>query len=205
AAQEFEVVKLFVRGDFAGLGHGNWFCEKKAAAIAGVTDTFRNLRAPGEPCGVEGVLQKQGDVEFLCAEFAYEPGAAAPAAMCPFGVIGDEFVAELLIAVDFGDVGACDDANSRIWEFLADSANRGQRQDGVADPIRCANHDVHTAVHLPPEKISSPYGKGRGRQFAPAPLPRIRSPGKSPDRSPTRIQASLPIELARDFARLFPW
>ncbi len=69
AAEEFEIVKLFVRGNFAGLGNGYGLGEKEAAGVAGVADALRNLRAPGEPGGVEGVLEKQGDIEFSGAKF----------------------------------------------------------------------------------------------------------------------------------------
>ena len=69
AAEKFEIVELFVRGDFAGFGDRDGFGEKESASVAGVADAHGDLGAPGEPGGVKGVLKKQGDIEFSHAEF----------------------------------------------------------------------------------------------------------------------------------------
>jgi len=47
ATEKFEIVELFVRGNFTGLGNRDGSCQEQAAGVAGVADTLRNLRAPG--------------------------------------------------------------------------------------------------------------------------------------------------------------
>src|SRR6266852_1449124 len=56
-AQKFEIVEFFVYGNFAGLGNRDRFGEQQPAAVAGVTDALGNARAPGQPRGIESVLQ----------------------------------------------------------------------------------------------------------------------------------------------------
>jgi hypothetical protein len=46
AAEEFQVIKFFVRRDFAGLGDGYGFGEEEAAGVAGVADALGDLGAP---------------------------------------------------------------------------------------------------------------------------------------------------------------
>src|SRR5208282_339114 len=89
ASQQFKIIKLFVRGNFVGLGHSDRFRQKEAAAIARVADTLWDSRAPGEPRSVKSILQQQRNIEFLRAQFASQLRAAAPATMRSFRVIGD--------------------------------------------------------------------------------------------------------------------
>src|SRR5882672_12929991 len=105
AAEKFEIVKLFVRGNFAGLGDRDGFGEQEAAGIAGVSNALGDLGAPGEPGGVEGVLEEECDVEFAVAEIGGEFFAAAPAAVNPVCSGGDELFAHLLITINVSAVG----------------------------------------------------------------------------------------------------
>src|SRR5258708_32531737 len=89
AVEKFEIVKLLVRGNFAGLGDRDGFGEKEAAGIASVPDALGDLGAPGEPGGVEGVLEEECDVEFAGAEIGGEVFAAAPGAGNVGWIIGE--------------------------------------------------------------------------------------------------------------------
>jgi len=155
ATEEFEVVKLFVGRNFTGLGGGDSFGEKKRAGVAGVADALGNLCAPGEPGSVKGVLQEEGDVEFAGAKIGGEFLAAAPAAVLALRIVMNQFVADLLVSINVGYIGAGDDADMRVGVALADGAQGGQGHDGVADPVGGANHDFHIRSH-PALLTSSP-------------------------------------------------
>jgi len=163
AAEEFEVVKLFVGGDFAWFGDGDGFGEEKAACVAGVADALGNLCAPGEPGGVKGVLQEEGDVESAGAEIGGEFFAAAPAAVLALRIVMNQFVADLLVSINVGYIGAGDDADMRVGVAPADGAQGGQGHDGIADPVGGADHDFHIRSH-PALLTSSPELSERAKR-----------------------------------------
>ena len=72
-------------GDFAGLGNGNGFGKEKAAAIASVADALGDLRAPGKPSGIEGVLEEQSNIKFAGAKFQSKLFASVPTLCVPRG------------------------------------------------------------------------------------------------------------------------
>ena len=143
ATQQFKVIKLFVGGDFTGLGNGDGIGKEKAAAVACVADALRDLRAPGKPCGVEGVLEKKSNIEFPGAKLPSKLIAATHTFVNATRIVGDEFVADDLIAVNVGNIGTRNDGNGRLREFLTNDAKSWEGHDGVADPVRGANHDIH--------------------------------------------------------------
>src|ERR1700687_1967526 len=79
AAQEFKIVKLFVRRYFAGLWNGNLLGQQQAASITRVADAFGNAGAPSEPSGGESVLKQQRDIKLLRPKFLGQTLAAAQA------------------------------------------------------------------------------------------------------------------------------
>ena len=148
AAKELEIVELFVWRNFAGRGDLDGLREEKRAGIARVADALRDLSAPGEPGGIEGILEKKRDIEFAGAEFGGEGFAAVPAAVSAVGIVGDELVGDLLVSVDFGNIGAGNDADVGFGMTLANGAERGQGHDGVADPVGGADQDFHAVALL---------------------------------------------------------
>src|SRR5580704_4146723 len=125
---------MFVRRDFAGLGDGHSFRQKKTAAITRIADAFWNSRAPGNPSSLKGILKRQSNVEFLLAQFAHRVF---------FSVHKHRLVANLLILID------CRHIWPRKYRYLgfrkprSHSTQSRQRHDGVADPVRGANQDFH--------------------------------------------------------------
>ena len=89
AAQQFQVIEFFVRGNFAGLRDGYGVGEQHAAAIARVTDAPRDFGAPGEPRGVESVLQQQRHLELFGAKFGGQPFATGKTRVNSLYVVGD--------------------------------------------------------------------------------------------------------------------
>ena len=63
ATEQFEIVEFFVGWNFAGLRNGDRFGQKEASAIACIADSLRDVCAPGKPSRVEGILQKQCNIE----------------------------------------------------------------------------------------------------------------------------------------------
>ncbi len=117
AAQQFKVIKLFVGGYFTGLGNRYGIGKEKAAAVACVADALRDLRAPGKPCGVEGILKKKSNIEFPGAKFHSKLIAATQAFVSAARIVGDEFVANALISVNVCDVGARNDGDGGLLEI----------------------------------------------------------------------------------------
>src|SRR4029077_2023484 len=68
AAQEFKIIKLFVRRYFAASWNGNLLGQQQAASVARVADAFGNPGTPSEPSGIKGVLKQQGDVKLLLSQ-----------------------------------------------------------------------------------------------------------------------------------------
>ena len=191
AAKEFKVVEFFVGGNFTRLGNGDGLSEQKGAGIAGVTDASGDVGTPGEPSGVESILEEKSGVEFASAEFGNEPFAAGPAAMRPFGVVRDEFIADLLVAVDVGDVRAGEDADAGVCVQLPNGADGGEGQDRVADPVGGADEEVHAAALLAamPERMAESKAScwGISRSMT------ARKTGSSPNRTPVRFCASFSV------------
>src|ERR1700694_880772 len=98
--EQFQIVKLFVRGNLAWFGNRKSLGEEKAAAVAGIADAFGNIRAPGEPRGVKGILQKKSHVEFLCAKFRREMLAAGKSGVHTLKIVGDELIEDPLVPVN---------------------------------------------------------------------------------------------------------
>ena len=122
AAQQFKIVELFVRWDFAGLGYGHGLCEEKAAAVARVADALRDARAPREPGGIESVLQQECHVELLRAQFTRQMLPTGKASVRSMNIVGDELVADLLVAINVCDVGSGDDRDMGVRKSRADSS-----------------------------------------------------------------------------------
>src|SRR4029077_8797148 len=96
--------------------------QKKAAGVASIADAFGNIRAPGQPRGVECILQQQGHVELLRAKFCRQPLASEKTSMEAFGIVRDKLIADFLVAINISDIGPSDDRNSRVGKTLAHRA-----------------------------------------------------------------------------------
>src|SRR6266850_788283 len=139
AAKKLKIEELLVRGNFAGFRDGHRLGEEKAAAIASVSDAFRNIRAPDKPGGVKRVLQQEGDIEFLRAKFVRQPLASGNAGVDAVRVVVDELIADSLVAVDVRDVGPGQNRDLRTGESCTNYTQRRQRHDRIADPVRGTN------------------------------------------------------------------
>src|SRR5580692_5169018 len=125
--------------NFTGLGNGDGFRQKETASVASIADTLGNSGAPRQPCRVKGVLEKNGQVELFCAELFGESLASTPAAMFTVRIIGYQFITKILVLIEIYNIGTGDYADLCIGELRANSTNRRQRHDRVADPVRGAN------------------------------------------------------------------
>src|SRR5215469_8443476 len=63
-------------------------------------------------------------------------------------IIGDELIADPLISVDVGNIGASQNSNFRLRETAAHRSQRRHRHDGVTHPVRCANENLHAAAPI---------------------------------------------------------
>src|SRR6266699_67066 len=138
AAQEFQIIKLFMRGNFPVPGDRYGLCQKKAAPVTRVSDAFGNIRAPGQPRGIERILQQQGHVELLPAKFHHYPLTAGKPHVQAFRIVRDELIADVLIAINIHDGGPSHDRDFRFRKTAAHNAKCRQRHDGVPDPVRRA-------------------------------------------------------------------
>jgi len=132
AAEEFEIVKLFVGGNFTGLGTGMVWSEE-VSERRGRSRCAGDLGAPASQAASKR-FGGEGAIEFAVAEFVDEFFAAAPAAMLAVGIVGDELIADLLVAIDVGYVGTDDDGDLRIGVALADGAEGGEAM--IASPTQ---------------------------------------------------------------------
>jgi hypothetical protein len=119
-----------MRGSFAWLGQGHRFRQEKPAAISCVPNPFWNSGTPGKPSGFESILKQESCVEFLRAELAQNVA---------FVIRKHHVVAYLLIFVDGRNIGPRKNRYPGVRKARAHSAQRRQRHDGVANPIRGAN------------------------------------------------------------------
>ena len=124
AAKKFQIIKLLMRRNLSLPGKRHGLGQKKAAGVASIADAFGNIGSPGQPRGVERILQQQGHVKLLCAEFCGQPLASEKTRMQAFWVVWDELIADFLIAINIGDIGTRDDGNFRIRKTLAHRAKR---------------------------------------------------------------------------------
>src|SRR6266478_6187701 len=145
-AQKLEIVKLFVGRNFTSLWNGNFPGQQQAAPIARITDAFGDTGAPGEPGGIESILEKQGDVELLRAKFLRQTFTLAQAFVRGFRIVGNEFVADLLAAIDVGYIGTSNNCDGGVPKAGANGAKSGQSHDGVANPVGGANQNLHAAT-----------------------------------------------------------
>ena len=112
--------------------------EHQAAAVAGIADAAGNAGQPGHQGGFEGVLKKNGAVKMFAAQ---SPPLAELGAEGSGGV-EDHAVGEGLARVEFRDPGFGQHGDAGVGEARADGVQRGERHDGVADPIGGADEDV---------------------------------------------------------------
>ncbi len=143
ATEEFEVIKLFVRRNFAGFGNRNGPGEEEAARIASVPDSLWDMGVPGEPGGIESVLEKESHVQIASTQIFDQQFPAPKATMLRLWIVMDEFVAEGLVFVNIRDIGTRDDRDVRMAKLGANSSERGESHDGVAYPIRSSNQNFH--------------------------------------------------------------
>ena len=143
APQQFKIIKLLVRWYFARFRNAHGFREKQAAAIARITDALRDARPPSQPRRIKSILQEQRHVELLRAKL---PGKAFPpgqAGMRTAGVIRNQLIADLLVAINVRDVRSGNDGDVCTGEAVPDGAQRRQRHNGIANPIRGPDQNFH--------------------------------------------------------------
>ena len=112
--------------------------KKEAAAVARVTNAFRNIGAPDQPSSIKRVLQQQGHVKPLRAKLSRQPLAAGKPPVQAFRIVWNQLIADFLIAIDIRDVGPSHDRDFRVRKTLADCTQRRQGHDSVPHPVRGA-------------------------------------------------------------------
>ena len=125
---------------------GNGIGEEPAAGVALETDAAGDAGEPGGERGVEGVGQDDSEVEVVVGKRTANAPFFSEIAGAALGVPGDEVVAEGFAAIEVGHPGHGEESNASVGEAFAESAQGGQRHDGVTDPVGGADENALVAV-----------------------------------------------------------
>jgi len=142
AAQGFHhfqvIVDLMHPENRLGAAHG--MRKQNAAAVGIVTRADANTRGQGDNGRLDGVLQQDGGGEFL---FPQDAGQAENAQRrVELRTVGDDFIRRGKQPVDVGDRRLGQNSQMGLGIGRADGRHRGQRHDGVADPVGAADQDT---------------------------------------------------------------
>ena len=144
-----------MRRNFPLPGKRHSLGQKKATAVSPVTNAFGNTCAPGQPSGIERVLQQQGHVKLLRAKLRRQPFAARKSRVRACRIVRDKLIANLLIAVNIRDVGPCHNRDLCVSKTFAHRPQRRQGHNGVPHPVRSANKNPHAAAPAPVASVCS--------------------------------------------------
>ena len=142
APQEFQIVEALVGRRVARQDGGDAVSEEPAAGVAVEADAAGNAGEPGGQGRVEGVGENDGEVEVTVGERAAEAPFFDEIAGAALSAPGDEFVAEGLAAIKVSHPGHGEQGDARLGKAFAQGTERGQRHDGVADPVGGADEDT---------------------------------------------------------------
>ena len=121
---------------------GDAVSEEPAAGVAVEADAAGNASEPGGQGRVEGVGEDDGEVEVVVGKRAAKAIFFGEVARAALGAPGDEFVAKGLAAVKVSHPGHGEQGDARLGKAFAQGTERGQRHDGVADPVGGADEDA---------------------------------------------------------------
>src|SRR2546430_7488021 len=81
-----------MRRNFPLPGRRHGLGQKEAAAVARVTNAFRNIGAPDQPSSIKRVLQQQGHVKPLRAKLSRQPLAAGKPPVQAFRIVWNQLI-----------------------------------------------------------------------------------------------------------------
>src|SRR5207249_11393725 len=119
-----------MRRNFPLPGRRHGLGQKEAAAVARVTNAFRNIGAPDQPSSIKRVLQQQGHVKPLRAKLSRQPLAAGKPPVQAFRTVWNRWIPDSLFAIDIANEGPSTVQVSGARKRLPDARQRGRGMEG---------------------------------------------------------------------------
>ena len=144
ATQHFQIVKTFVRRNFAGEGNRNGAGEQQSPAVARVADSFGNAGGESDCRGFERVLQKHGAVE----SFATQSNSSAPFLGQRARGVGNYAMAKGFAAIEIGHGGLGENGKLGVRVAFVQCAQRRQGHYRIAQPVGGAHENLAVRHYL---------------------------------------------------------